>query len=140
MTIPLGSQLLLQVENPNNPGTFQTIARLRTNSETDTSEQIDVTNKDAMPWKQLIPGGVQSIELPAQGVFSDAVTVARIKQYAQTNTFANYILIDGLGNSVKCLMQITSFEKAGPYNKEQTYSIKLMSAGTPTFTNAISNP
>jgi predicted secreted protein len=140
MTIPLGKNLLLSVENPSVPGTFQTIARLRTNTKTNTNEQIDVTNKDAMPWKQLISGGVQSIELPCQGVFSDAATVQRMLQYANGNVFANYQLADGLGNIVQCQFQITSGEFAGPYNKEQTYSFKLTSAGTPIFTNAQTNP
>jgi TP901-1 family phage major tail protein len=140
MTIPLGKQLLLKAENPNVPGQFNTIARLRTNSSTYASEQIDITNKDAMPWKQLLSGGVQSIEVPAQGVFSDDATIARMEQIAQTNTIQRFQIVDGLNNSITCLFQLTSFDKAGPYNKEQTYSIKLASAGVPVFVNSQTNP
>jgi TP901-1 family phage major tail protein len=138
MTKYLGDGFLLQIEDPDNPGEFLTLANCRSNSKTLNNELIDVTDKDGMPWRELLEGGVQSIELSAAGIFTNADTQRTVRIWAQTNVIKNYRMIDLMGNSATCGFQIQSFEEQGEYNKEQTFTCKLASSGTPTFVNAAS--
>ena len=71
MTTPLGKNFLLKYESPTTPGTYLTLANMRTNSMSLNNESIDVTDKDGMPWRKLIEGGIRSMDLQADGVIGE---------------------------------------------------------------------
>lgn len=136
MTKYLGDGFLLQIEDPDEPGSFLTLANCRSNAKTLNNELIDVTDKDGMPWRELLEGGVQSIEFTAAGIFTNADTQRIVRIWSQTNVIKNYRMIDLMGNYVQCGFQIQTASETGEYNKEQTFDFKFASSGIPEFENA----
>ncbi len=130
MAKPLGKAFRLLMEDPDNAGAYLIIANMRSNSKNKANDKIDVTDKDGMPWTELLEGGVQSMEVSGAGVFSDAATVAQLEKWADAGNIKNFRVLDGLGNMKTGPFFVASFEHTGEHNKEQTYSIKLSSAGT----------
>jgi len=137
MAKPLGKNFLLKYELPATPGTYATIANMRTNSLSINTESIDVTDKDGMPWRKLLEGGVQSIEMSADGIVSDSATQKVIRGWAFAGSVKNFQMVDSLGNIVQGEFLVQSFEQAGEFGGEQTWSIKLASAGTPILTEMV---
>ncbi len=133
MTTPLGKNFRLQYEDPATPGSYLNLANCRSNSQSISNEQIDVTDKDGMPDRLLIEGGIRSSDLSASGVFTDAASVKLMKQWCRAGLIKNFRTIDGLGNSQTGAFLAASCEHAGEFDGEQTYDIKLMSSGPMTY-------
>ncbi len=133
MTKPLGKNFRLQYENPSSPGSYLNLANCRENGQSINNEQIDVTDKDGMPDRELIEGGIRSTDLSASGIFSDAASVALMKVWVRGGLIKNFRTIDGLGNMQTGPFLCVSCEHAGAFDGEQTYDIKLASAGAMTY-------
>lgn len=128
-----GRDFLIQIETAT-PGTYATVGGLRSNSFSINNEAVDITDKDGDTWKQLLEGaGIQSVAVKGSGVAKVSTTLAEIRQAAVDNTFVPLKLVSALGYSLTGNFQITSFESAGEYNKEETFSVSLDSAGTITY-------
>lgn len=136
MAAQKGSLVLLKVGNGGSPTeTFTTIGGLRTNSFTHNNQTVDTTSKDSGAWRQLLDGaGIRSITLSGSGVFTDAATEETVRGFAMNNQIKNYQMTFGNGDSMTGAFQITSYQRAGSYNGEETYSLTLASAGTVTYT------
>lgn len=133
MATPLGKSFLLSYENPASPGTYLLLANCRDNSNDMQNEQIDVTDKDGMPDRRLIEGGIRSTDISASGVFTDALSVKQLKVWTRAGNIKNFRLADGLGNTQTGAFLCVSFSQAGAFDGEQTYDIKLSSAGPMTY-------
>lgn len=131
-----GRDFLVKVGNGGTPTeTFATVAGMRSTSMTLNNESVDVTDKDGAPWRELLAeAGVQSMSIKLSGVMSDATTAMGMQAKAFANTIHNFELVSGLGDTFAGAFQITSMERGGEYNKEETYSITLESAGVITYT------
>jgi TP901-1 family phage major tail protein len=133
MTAQKGISMLLKLASDGSGGT---IAGLRTTSLKINNEVVDVTNKDSAGWRTLLTqAGVQSVTLQADGTAVNDATFATIQSNAQNNSINAYQMVYGNGDTIGGNFQIASFEIAGVYNKEQTFTITLESSGQPTFTN-----
>ena len=143
MAVQKGSSFLLK---DNSSGTPATIGGLRSTSMTINGEAVDVTNKDSATFTgssghdidRELGGnmGIRSMTISASGVFTDSAGENNLRGAAFTGTAVNYDLVFGDGSDVKGAFLVTSYERAGEFNGEETYSVTLESSGTVTYTNA----
>ena len=137
-----GSSFLLK---ENSTGTPATVGGLRSTSMTINGEAVDITTKDSNAFitsgndkaRDLLQGGgVRSMTLSASGVFTDSSTENNIRGFAFDGAIQNYDLIFSDGSKISGAFLITSYERAGEFNGEETYSLTLESSNTITYTNA----
>ena len=107
--------------------------------------EVDITTKDSNAFITsgndkardiLQGGGIRSMSITASGVFTDTASENTTRGSAFTGDAVNYDLVFADTSSVKGAFIITSYERAGEYNGEETYSLTLESSGTMTYTNA----
>ena len=138
MAAQLGHLLLLKVGDGTTVESFTTVAGLRSTSMTVNKETVDVTTKDdTSKYRQLLAGaGTKSVTISGAGVFTDAASEETIRINAFDNLIINYQITFPNGDDLKGAFQITSYERAGEFNGEETFTITLESAGDLTFTTA----
>ena len=137
-----GSSFLLK---DNSTGTPATIGGLRSTSMTINGEAVDITTKDSNAFissgndkaRDLLQGGgVRSMTISASGVFTDSSTENILRGFAFDGAIQNYDLVFSDGSKISGAFLITSYERAGEFNGEETYSVTLESSNTITYTNA----
>ena len=137
-----GSSFLLK---DNSTGTPATIGGLRSTSMTINGEAVDITTKDSNAFissgndkaRDLLQGGgVRSLTISASGVFTDSSTENILRGFAFDGAIQNYDLVFSDGSKIAGAFLITSYERAGEFNGEETYSVTLESSNTITYTNA----
>ena len=137
-----GSSFLLK---ENSTGTPATVGCLRSTSMSINGEMVDITNKDSNAFissgndkaRDLLQGGgVRSMSLTASGVFTDSSTENLVRGFAFDGAIQNYDLVFSDGSKIAGAFLITSYERAGEFNGEETYSLTLESSNTITYTNA----
>ena len=137
-----GSSFLLK---DNSTGTPATIGGLRSTSMTINGEAVDITTKDSNAFitsgndkaRDLLQGGgVRSMSITASGVFTDSSTENILRGFAFDGAIQNYDLVFSDGSKISGAFLVTSYERAGEFNGEETYSVTLESSNTITYTNA----
>ena len=137
-----GSSFLLK---DNSTGTPATLGGMRSTSMTINGEMVDITDKDANAFVSsgndkartlLQGGGIRSMTISASGVFTDSSTENNIRGFAFDGAIQNYDLVFSDGSKISGAFLITSYERAGEFNGEETYSLTLESSNTITYTNA----
>ena len=137
-----GSSFLLK---DNSTGTPATIGGLRSTSMTINGEAVDITSKDSNAFissgndkaRDLLQGGgVRSMTISASGVFTDSSTENILRGFAFDGAIQSYDLVFSDGSKISGAFLITSYERAGEFNGEETYSLTLESSNTITYTNA----
>lgn len=143
MAAQKGSALLLKT-TPSG-GNETTLAGLRSTSMTINGELVDITTKDSAALvtggadkaRDLLEGGgVRSLSLTASGVFTDSAVENAVRGRAQKGSRDSYKLLFGDGDHIVGNFIITSYERAGEFNGEETYSLTLESSGQITHTVA----
>lgn len=135
-TYPLGKTFTFKLES-STPGTYNIIANARSHSLSINNAPIDVTDKDGMPWRKLIAGGIKSMDGTFSGIFTDAATLTAMLALTLSNTpLANFQLVDGLGNLFQGSFHVSGLDRQGDHDKETTYSFKIASADIIAFTPA----
>lgn len=142
MAAQKGSSFLLK---DNSTGTPATIGGLRSTSMTVNGEMVDVTTKDSAVFitsgndkgRDLLQGGgIRSMSISASGVFTDNSQENILRGFAFDGAVETYQLVFGDGSTIDGDFLITSYERAGEYNGEETYSVTLESSGAITYTDA----
>ena len=137
-----GSSFLLK---DNSTGTPATLGGMRSPSMTINGEMVDITDKDSNAFISsgndkartlLQGGGIRSMTISASGVFTDSSTENLVRGFAFDGAIQNYDIIFSDTSKVAGAFLITSYERAGEFNGEETYSLTLESSGTITYTNA----
>jgi len=137
-----GSSFLLK---DNSTGTPATMGGLRSTSMTINGEMVDITTKDSNAFitsgndkaRDLLQGGgVRSMSISASGVFTDSSTENILRGFAFDGAIQNYDLVFSDGSKISGAFLVTSYERAGEFNGEETYSVTLESSNTITYTNA----
>lgn len=133
-----GQDFRIKIRVSTGPDVYTAIAGFRSDSMTLNNEAIDVTDKDGTLWKELLEGaGVQSMSLKGSGIVSDAaIFKTTLMGAAVGKTFVNLKLESGLGDTFIGNFLITSLERGGEYNKEETFSCSFDSAGAIAYTAA----
>ena len=80
-------------------------------------------------------GGVSSMTMSASGVFTDSSTENLVRGFALDQQQKAYTLVFGDGSTIAGTFMISSYERAGEFNGEETYSLTLESHGAITYTN-----
>lgn len=134
-----GRELRIKVRTATSPETFTVIGGIRTESMTINNETVDVTDKDGGGFRHLLEGaGITSMSLKGSGVVSDnTVFTGHIMVAVMANTHVVLKIESGLGDVWQGTFAVPSAERAGEYNKEETFSITLESAGTITYTAVV---
>ena len=143
MAAQKGSSFLLK---DNSGGSAVAIGGLRSTSMTINGELVDITAKDSATFdgqsgKDIGRAlgehmGIRSMSISASGVFTDSSTENLVRGFAFDGAIQNYDLMFADGSKVAGAFLITSYERAGEYNGEETYSLTLESNGTITWTDA----
>ena len=142
MAAQKGSALLLKATLS---GSLTTIAGLRSTGMTINGEMVDIANKDSSALVsgradkgiELLEGGaIRSMSINASGVFTDSALENDIRISAQKGQIREYKLVFGDGDDITGNFLITSYERAGEFNGEETYSLTLESSGQLTHTSA----
>ena len=137
-----GSSFLLK---DNSTGTPATMGGLRSTSMSINGEMVDITDKDSNAFissgndkaRDLLQGGgVRSMTISASGVFTDSSTENILRGFAFDGAIQNYDLVFSDGSKIAGAFLVTSYERAGEFNGEETYSVTLESSNTITYTNA----
>ena len=137
-----GSSFLLK---DNSTGTPATMGGLRSTSMTINGEAVDITTKDSNAFissgndkaRDLLQGGgVRSMSITASGVFTDSSTENILRGFGFDGAIQNYDLVFSDGSKISGAFLVTSYERAGEFNGEETYSVTLESSNTITYTNA----
>lgn len=133
-----GQDFRIKIRVSTGPDVYTAIAGFRSDSMTLNNEAIDVTDKDGTLWKELLEGaGVQSMSLKGSGIVSDAaIFKTTLMGAAVGKTFVKLKLESGLGDVFVGDFLITSLERGGEYNKEETFSCSFDSAGEISYTAA----
>ena len=131
-----GSEFLLQVEDPLNAGTFDTMGGLKTKSGTLNGEAVDVTNHGSNGWREMLNGaGINSIDVSGEGVTQRVEVFKRVLEYWKNKAFLTWRLSMAFGAEnviqITGLFQTTSIEFSGENDKEVPYSLSLQNSGEP---------
>lgn len=115
---------------------YLTIAGMRSTSLKVNNEQVDVTDKGDVPWRQLLQCGIRSMELSASGMFSDAASLSDITADVVAGNIPTFKVISGRGDIFIGSFLVASCERNGEYNGAEQYSLSLASAGSVAYTPA----
>ncbi len=127
----LGRQFLLQLVID---GTPTTLRGQRSTAISGSNEIIDVTNKDNMPWRQQLVGGIKMMSATASGVFKKHSTLVLAQQSGLGAPFLDCKIINGFGESYAFKGKVTKFERSGEHSDAELYSLTIDSAGPVTYT------
>ena len=143
MAAQKGSAFLLK---DNSTGTGVTLGGMRSTSMSINGETVDITTKDSATFDAASGNdigrvlganmGIRSMSISASGVFTDSASENTTRTTAFSGDIVNYDLVFADTSTAKGAFIITSYERAGEYNGEETYSLTLESSGTITYTNA----
>jgi TP901-1 family phage major tail protein len=112
-----------------------TIAAQRISSLSINNEMVDITNKDSSGMRELLDGGgIQSMSMSCSGVFSDDATQESVRADAVANSLNTYSFVTEDGGIFSGSWLITSYERAGEHNGEETWSMTFESSGAITYT------
>ena len=83
-----------------------------------------------MQFRELLDGcGIRSMSLSGSGVFKDAATLNQATADCIAQTLRKFRIIHVGFKTFEASFKITSLERAGEYNAEQTYSLSMESSG-----------
>lgn len=131
-----GKDLLLKVQDA--PGSFVTVAGLRSRTLAFNAETVDVTHQEsAGQWRELLAGaGVKSARITGGGIFKDAPSDALVRQTFFDGEIRRWqVAIPDFG-TVEGLFHISAFELNGRHDGEVGFEIGLESAGELAFAAA----
>ena len=134
-----GRSMVLGIGDSAVPGSavFTTIGGVRAKGYSQGVEEIDISDGDDDVWKKLLEGGMQSLSLSVSGLVSNNTSYELLRAKAQAGTiWAFQISAIGDSDGIKGNFLVTSLEENGEHNGAQLFTASLVSADTPTFTNA----
>lgn len=131
-----GKDFILKLGDGGGSEVFTMIGGLRATSLSINAEAIDVTHQGSSQWKTLLNGaGIKSFSISGSGVFEQDATLAQIRVDILAQTLRNFQVVEhSSGDYFQGAFKITSLERAGDYNNEQSWSISLESSGAITYT------
>lgn len=123
-----GNSFVLKMATTFNGSTYEQVAALRATSLTINNSTVDVTTKDSV-WQCLMPGGgVKSISVSADGIFSAGTGQDRLREAMLATTLWNAQIVDEDANTWTGAFHIESVEYGGDANSEETFSVSMSSA------------
>jgi TP901-1 family phage major tail protein len=137
MAAKAGSLVLIKIGDGEVSESFTTIGGLRASSIMINNQILESTHLDSGEWKQITGGiGIKAITLSGRGIFTDSGSEGLMRQQAFANTINNYQFYFSNGDYLTGPFIVSGYERHGDYDKEQTYSMVLESAGPISFSAA----
>lgn len=137
MAAQKGRSLLLALGDGASPEVFTTVAGLTLTGMRINNQMVDVTTKDDSGIQTLLAdAGVQEMVISGDGRFTDASSHDDIETAVNSRTENNWQLTLPNGDTYTQAMQVESYERAGPYDSEETFSISLRRSGSSTIARA----
>lgn len=135
MAAQKGSLFVLKVGDGASPEVFATVGGLRITAMTINNGQVEITNKGSGGARELLAAaGIQAMSIAGSGVFTDVAAEETVRSYAAANSINNFEIVAGNGDKWEGAFLITSYERGGDHNSEETFGIRLESSGAVTFT------
>lgn len=137
MAAQKGSMFLLKKGNGEaGVESFTAVAGMKTNSFSVKNPLVDSTNLTSGAWRQLsATSGKTSITISGSGIFYDSEEEETVRGWAFAGIVKNYQLSFGNGDNLTGPFLISSYQREGNNNEEETYSLTLESAGEINFTH-----
>jgi len=132
-----GKSFLVKRESA--PGVYTTVGGMKATAFTFNNGTLDVTDKDLPDFMQRISGGIKSMQITMSGVMKDNAQLQALLAASLAvdgSDILNFQLISGLGYKFQGMFAIEGFDASGDVGKEETWSLKLASAGDIAFTPA----
>ena len=137
MAAQKGKDLLLKLDS-DGAGNFVTVAGLRARTLAFNAATVDVTDTESVGrWRELLEGaGVKTARITGSGIFKDAASDEKVRQYFFDGTIRDWqVIVPDLG-TVEGPFQVASLEYAGQHDGEVSFDLGLESAGTLQFAAA----
>ena len=131
MTAQKGAAFLLKIgDGAIPPGSYYTVAGLRTTQVSINSDTVVVTHKGSGAWRELLSGaGIRSVSVSASGIFLGSAEELIVRNHALAGTLESYQLSFEDGSSLSGRFLIQRLDDAGDFNGERTYAVQLESSG-----------
>ncbi len=129
-----GRDFLLKLAGPD--GAFVTIAGLRAKTLSFDARSIDITHADSPDsWRELLAGGgIRTAGVEAQGLFRDAASDALLRQLFFSQEIGIFQLVIADFGRVEGPFLVARLDYSGAFDGEQSFSLRLASAGALVFT------
>lgn len=130
-----GKDFTLKMEDSAGSSTYTTIGGLRSATMSREFAEIESTNHGSNQNKEVLDGaGIRSMSVSGEGIFTDDANLGDLEDIAVNQTLYSFQIVDAdSGRTYTANFKITTFERAGEYNAEQTYSVSLVSSGAVTI-------
>lgn len=111
------------------------LAGMRVTSFTVNQALVDVTTKDSTnQWRDLLAGaGIRSLSIQVSGVFQAAAVDTTLQGYAVAGSINAFGIVTPAGVKWDGSFLITNYQRSGPYNTEEDFSMTLESSGAITI-------
>lgn len=129
VTKPIGRSLLIKSAAGSSPEVFTTIANMKSNSVNKATGQIDATDKSSAGWRELLAGGIRSVEFSGSGVVSDAASLMALEAAYEAGTIIKYGLFSGRGDNHVGNFQISAFNRSGDDASTENFTATFLSSG-----------
>lgn len=124
-----GNSFVVKIATTFNGATYQQLGALRTTGLTLNKTTVDITNKDSTGWQELLPGGgVKSISISGEGVYTDHTSQAFLIDAWEASTHWNFELVDEVGDTFTGAFHVDSIDFGGDSDAEHNFSLSLSSA------------
>ncbi|MBN8828635.1 MAG: phage major tail protein, TP901-1 family [Sphingobacteriia bacterium] len=122
-----GALMLLKIKDNSNK--FITIGGMRTTRMVLNNQIIDSTHKLSGNWRELLSGGIKSISISGSGIFTNSESEEIIRKISFNSENAIFQLCFGNGDILSGSFIITSYERSGNYQDEESYNLTIESSG-----------
>lgn len=129
VTKPIGRSLLIKSGAGSSPEVFTTIANMKSNGVNKATAQIDATDKSSSGWRELLAGGVRTVEFSGNGVVSDAASLLALEAAYESGAIAKYGMFSGRGDNHVGNFQVSAFNRTGDDGSAENFTATFMSSG-----------
>lgn len=136
ITAQAGRKFVIKCAIPGvTPTVYTQPAGLRTTGIKINGGAVDITNKDSLGWRELLPdGGVRSVDMDFSGIWDSATgkvatsALGLLQGAALGSSLIEAVVISGGGDRFFGTWAVT-FNRNGPHDNGETYDGTLMSSG-----------
>lgn len=131
MTAYAGETVQLRIGDGASPiESFTAIGGLQVNQLQLQRNAVEANDVADDGWRRLAAGGIRSVRISGQGVFSDSAAEETLRAHAFAGTIANVELEFGNGDVVSGAFMITAYERRGDIAEAENFEVTLESSGT----------
>jgi TP901-1 family phage major tail protein len=140
MAAQKGIDMLLKVSSDGTSvGTMNDLGGMRSSSISFNNSPIDITSADATTrYRQLLAGGIRSVDITGSGVFVDGTSIEDIRDHimatSETLAYLQFVIPDF--GTVAGSFHASSLEFGADHDGEVTFSATFNSAGDVTWAAA----